>query len=72
MIFSYTGLFLEATKGYTEALELGVQREHWQSSYRVSSSFLGEPMVGKGVRGGSRKGMRKRKGWFSDGLFENI
>jgi hypothetical protein len=33
------GLFRKTTKDYTEALELGVQRQDGHSNYRVSSSF---------------------------------
>lgn len=35
------GLFLETTKGYTEALELGVQRQDGHSNYRVTVLFGG-------------------------------
>jgi hypothetical protein len=45
--FGCMGLFLETTKGYTEALELGVQRQDGHYNYRVISSFLKGSWDGK-------------------------
>ena len=72
MILVIRVYFLRLRRAIQRHLSLAFKGSTGKAVIGLALLFWGESMVGKGVRGGSRKGMRKRKGWFSDGLFENI